>query len=69
MFPSRKDLAFEKFTNSLKMIFFKKKLPMAVINVEGLMISLVYNTDSNGYHLLSNDSMAGSVLSIFHYPI
>lgn len=42
---------------------------MAVINVEGLMISLVYNADSNGYHLLSNDSMAGSVLSILHYPI
>lgn len=48
------------------MLYSKKNLPVAVLNVENFMTSLVYNTDTNGYHLLSTYCMAGNVLSILH---
>lgn len=34
--------------------------------LKNLMTSLFYNTDTNGYHLLSTYYMAGNVLSILH---
>lgn len=48
------------------MLYIKKNLPVPVINVENVMVSLVYNTDTNGYHLLSTYYMTGNVLSILH---
>lgn len=47
-------------------IFWRKNLPVAIINVENLMTSLVYSTDTNGCHLLRTYYMAGNVLSILH---
>lgn len=47
-------------------IFQIQNLPVAIINVENPMTSLVYSINTNGRHLLCTYYMAGNVLSILH---